>query len=141
MNPEHFELLCKNHAPELLRGYLLDCAAASGLDTADLQITLSKGSSRWDEFPPALVDQLFQLGKGALHDADFAALLADLEPLALKLQAAKVDSKELSRLKRGVLYQFPQPKNLAVAEPPPKKTTPDGGPRPTPPVPHPGSAG
>lgn len=121
LNPEIFPELGRDYGPELLISYLRDCAKDSGLDTEALRISLSGSvNDRWDEFPPSLAERLFAIGKGCLHDKEFMSLVADLEPIALKLQAAKIDTAELTRLKRAAVYSFPSSKTAVTAAHPQK---------------------
>jgi len=106
-------------AHDLLAAHLLDVAAAAGADLDTLRISKSANphAEWWAGLPPRLSEQLRGLGFAAMHDADFATVLADLEPLALKLLGALHDARELGRLREAQLYPFPTDASpSAVAE-------------------------
>jgi transcriptional regulator with XRE-family HTH domain len=130
LNPAHFQLLEQDHAPELLLAYLRDCAVDAGADLASLRLSISEDphAEWWSALQPALAAQLRGLGLAAMQDEDFATILSDLEPLALKLLGALHDARELGRLREAQIHPFPtHDESTVVVENPPTPPSPAKG--------------
>jgi len=99
LNPEHFPALTEDWSNDLLTAYLRDSAADIGLDTSELDIQIGPRDStrRFAEFAPPLLELLYNLGKGAQIDKEFAGILGYLEPLALRHQAQLFDEQQNAR--------------------------------------------
>lgn len=121
LNPQIFEHLTSDHGPQLQLAYLRDCAQEVGVDLSTLRLSFAAApeDSWWDSLDPVLAARLRNLGIAAKEDKEFSEVLKDLEPLGLKLQAAKIDSQKLEALVQGRVYAFPKGKTLHVADPKP----------------------
>jgi len=96
LHPDFYYALTRDYGPDLLIAYLRDCADESGLDTRNLQISLSDTDTlqRFAQFPPAHVERAYTLTELAQHDADFDAVLESLEPVALRHLAKLADTQQ-----------------------------------------------
>lgn len=111
---------------DLVFAHLRDEMKGLGIDLGEVLIRQKlpgKLDDWWQDVPVSRIARLRALEEGARSDDNFNSLLDSLEPLALRLQAAKVDADERNRLKRGEIFAFPDSSDCSerVAEdaPPP----------------------